>query len=170
MPWSWVDTEYSIHSAQHTPSTAYTKYSIHRVQHLPEIVCLPFILMFPSWPLNVASASSVPPYTVNRHQTSSPRDLKGKVTLSQSHSCELNNGWKESQHPARRPSTASRFSSKLARLRPPSSHDHGPPEDISTFAWSRPPTASPHPLDHGLQLYLRNGSIMASRCIYKLAR
>ena len=35
MPWSWVDTEYSIHQVQHTLSTAYTKYSIHRVQHTP---------------------------------------------------------------------------------------------------------------------------------------
>jgi len=52
MTWSWVDTEYSI----------------HRVQHPPKIVCLPFILMITSWPLNVASASGIPPYTIDRHQ------------------------------------------------------------------------------------------------------
>jgi len=83
MPWSWVDTEYSIHRVQHTPRTAYTKYSIHRVQytpstasteysihwvqHPPKIVCLPFILMITRWPLNVASASGAPPHTINRH-------------------------------------------------------------------------------------------------------
>jgi len=35
VPRSWVNTEYSIHQVQHTPSTAYTKYSIHQVQHHP---------------------------------------------------------------------------------------------------------------------------------------
>jgi len=30
MPWSRVNTEYSIHWVQHTPSTAYTEYSINR--------------------------------------------------------------------------------------------------------------------------------------------
>jgi len=53
---------------QLTPSTAYTEYSIHQVQHTPEIVCLPFNLMFTSWALNVAAASGVPPYTIDRHQ------------------------------------------------------------------------------------------------------
>jgi len=58
----------SWHRVQHTPSTAYTEYSIHRVQHPPKIVCLPFILMITCWPLNVASASGVPPYMIDRHQ------------------------------------------------------------------------------------------------------
>jgi len=72
-------TECSIHRVQHTPSAAYTECSIHLVQHTPsraytvvqhppEIVCLPLILMITSWPLNVASASSVPPYTIDRHE------------------------------------------------------------------------------------------------------
>jgi hypothetical protein len=57
-----------------TPSPAYTKpnihreYSIHRVQHPPKIVCLHFILMIRSWPLNVASASGVHPFRVEYHQ------------------------------------------------------------------------------------------------------
>jgi len=42
--------------------------SWHRVQHPPKIVCLPFILMITRWPLSVASAPSVPPYTIDRHQ------------------------------------------------------------------------------------------------------
>ena len=72
MSWHWAQhtpttayTEYSIHRVKHIPSTAYTKYSIHWV---PKIVCLPFILMITSWPLNVASASVVPPYTIDHHQ------------------------------------------------------------------------------------------------------
>jgi hypothetical protein len=35
MPWSRVNTEYSLHWAQHTLSTAYAEYSIHQVQHTP---------------------------------------------------------------------------------------------------------------------------------------
>jgi len=61
-------TEYRIYRVQHIPSTAYTEYSIYWVQHRPEISCLPLILMIMSWPLNVASASGVPPYTIDRHQ------------------------------------------------------------------------------------------------------
>ena len=53
------------HDHELTPSTAYTEYSIHRV---PKIVCLPFILMITSSPLNVGSASGVPMSTINRHQ------------------------------------------------------------------------------------------------------
>jgi len=50
---------------------------------------------------------------------SSPCELKCKVTLSHSHGCELRTWWIESQHPARRPSTGSKNSSKLARLLTP---------------------------------------------------
>jgi len=84
-------TEYSIHWVQHTPSKAYTEYGIHLVQHLPKIVWLSFIVIITSWPLNVASASDVLSYTIDCYQTSSPSELKGKVTLSQSHDCELAN-------------------------------------------------------------------------------
>jgi len=41
MPWSRVNTDYSIHRVQHTPSTAYSEYSIHRVLHHPKIDSLP---------------------------------------------------------------------------------------------------------------------------------
>ena len=45
-----------------------TEYSIHRVQHPRTMVCLPFIVMITSWPLNAATASGVPPYMIDRHQ------------------------------------------------------------------------------------------------------
>jgi len=61
-------TEYSIHRVQHTPSTAYTEYSIHWVQHPWKIFCLPFIHMFTNWHLNVAPASGMPPYKIDRYQ------------------------------------------------------------------------------------------------------
>jgi len=41
MPWSRVNTEYSIHWVQHTQSTAYTEYCIHCGLHHPKIDCLP---------------------------------------------------------------------------------------------------------------------------------
>ena len=78
----------SWHQVQHTPSTAYTENSIHRIHHTPKIVCLPFILMITSWPLNVASASGVPPYTIDRHQPALHESLKVK---SHSDGCELTN-------------------------------------------------------------------------------
>jgi len=55
-------TKCSIHQVQHTPSAAYTKCSIHWVPYTPKLVCRPFNLTIMSWPLNVASASTVPPY------------------------------------------------------------------------------------------------------------
>jgi len=159
-------TEYSIHLVQRTPSTAFTEYCIHRVQHLPKIVCLPFILKILSWPLNVASASGVPTYTFDHHQPNSPWQLKGCVTFSQSHGCELTNSWNQSQHPPRRPSTASKFLSKLATFRLPSSHNHGFQMHLQThsntaskLARSRPPSA-----------YLQTGQVTASKCISKLSR
>jgi len=114
----------------------------------------------------------VPPYTIDRHWTRSPWELKSKVTLSESHGCELTNRWKESQHPARRPSTASKYSSKLARLRPPCSHHHGlqvhlqtrsiaASKYISNITPLRPPSASPNSLDRSLRVRM----IRAFKCI-----
>jgi len=56
------------HDHELTPSTSYTEYSLHRIPHTPKIACLPFIPMITSWPLNVSSAPSVPPYMINSHQ------------------------------------------------------------------------------------------------------
>jgi len=50
------------------------------------------------------------------------------------------------------------MASKLARLRPPRSHD------LSI------PSASSNSLNHGLQMYLQTPSITASECIYKFTR
>jgi len=61
-------TKYSIHQVQHSPSTSYTEYRIHRVLHPPTMVYHPFILTITSWPLNVTSASGIPPVKIDRHQ------------------------------------------------------------------------------------------------------
>ena len=156
MQWSWVDTEYSIDRVQHAPSTARPKYSIDRVQYTlttayteystPQvqyplkIVCLPFILIIMNWPLNGASASSVPPYMIDRHQPA----------LHESSKVELTNWWIDSQPPVRRPSTASK--------------------DLSNITRSRPPCVSPNLLNQGDEVHLQTCSITASKCISNLAR
>jgi len=96
----------------------------------------------------------------DRPQTaSSPWELKCNVTLSHSHGCELTNWWIESQHPARRPSTASQDSSKLARWRPPNTLVYGLEVYVLTrlitaskLPRSRPLCVSPNPLDYGPQV------------------
>jgi hypothetical protein len=60
--------------------------SWHQVQHPQKIVCLPFIRIITSCPLNVASTSSVPPYMIDCHLPA----LNGKVTLSHCHGREFN--------------------------------------------------------------------------------
>jgi len=143
MPWPWVDNKYSIHLLQNTPSTAYTKYSIHSVQHLPKIVCVPFILidyeLTPEWSFSFRRAS----LHDRLPSAGSPWELNGIVTLSLSHGCELTNCWIQSQDPACCPSTASKYSSNLARSQPPSSRDHGPQVYLQAV-WLQPPSSHDH--------------------------
>jgi len=128
--------------------------------------------MITSWPLNVASASGVPPYTIDRHQPGSPWELKGKFTFPHSHSCELTNWWIESHHPVCRTSTTSKDMSKLVQWRPRSSLNYGLQVYLQTcsiraskLARSQPQSLSLNMLNHGLQ----SRSIMASKCIPNLA-
>jgi len=129
----------SWHQVQHTPSTASTQDCVssrhsHDYELTPEC----------SVSFRRTSLHDRPP------SASSPWELKGKLTLSHSHGCELTNCLIESQHRARRPSTASKYSSNLAR--------------------SRPPSASPNSLDHSLQVHLQTRSMTATKWISKLAR
>jgi len=78
----------SWHQVQHTPSTAYTDNSIHQIHHTPMIDCLPFILMITRWPLNVASSSCVPPYTIDQQQPAHHQSIKVKSLYA---GCELTN-------------------------------------------------------------------------------
>jgi hypothetical protein len=71
-------TEYSIHRVQNIQSTAYTEFTMHWVQHTCNLVCLPFILIITSWPLNLALTSSVPPHTIDHHQPALHDSLKLK--------------------------------------------------------------------------------------------
>jgi len=167
----------SLHWVQHTPSTTYTGYSIH-----PRLFVFPSSswLRFDLWML-VQLPACLPTRSIAISQLSMRAQIKGKVTCSHSHGCKSTNWWIQSQHPARCPSTASKYSSNLARSRPPSvslkSLDHGLQVYLQTgsitackFGRSRPPSASPNSLDHGLQVYLQTRSMIASKCISKFDR
>jgi len=79
---------------------------------------------------------------------SCPWELKGKVTSSYSHRCQLTNWWIEShKHPVHLPSTASTF---------------------SNLAWSGPPSASSNLQYYSLAVHLYIHLIMASMCTSKL--
>ena len=52
--------------------------SSHWVQHTPKIVHRPFIVTITSWPLNAASASSMPPHMIDRHQRALQESSKVK--------------------------------------------------------------------------------------------
>ena len=199
MPWSWVNTEYSIWRVQHTPSPANTEYSIHRTQHPPKIISDPFVLTIMSRPFNVASSFWCASLQNQLPPASWPWELKGKVTLSHSHGCELTNWWIESQHPAVLPSTTPNLARSWPQSVSPNSLHHGLRVHLHTRSimaskciWvtqSRPPSASPYSLDLGLQVHLHtrlitaftftrswppsaslSNMISASKCISKLAR
>jgi hypothetical protein len=77
--------------------------------------------------------------------------------------------------------TASKCISELARLRPPSSHEHGlqvhlqtrsitASKCISEFTRSTSPSASLSSLDLSLQVHIQTRSITASKCISEFTR
>jgi len=101
------------HDHELTLSTAYTEYSIHWVQHTPSTASTEDCLcslhshdyeLTPEWRFSFRRTSLHDrPSSAN-----SPWEIKGKVTLSHSHGCELTNWWIECLHPGRRPLTASK--------------------------------------------------------------
>jgi len=161
----------SWHGVQHTLSTASTHDCLSSIHsHDYELT--------PEWSFSFwhASLHDRPP------SANSPWVHKGKLTLSHSHGCGLTNWWVESQHPARHPSTASKYLCKLAQLLPPRSHDCGLQIRsimASMFARSWPP--SPYLQSRSITAfmfarswppcaYLHTRLITASKCISKLAR
>ena len=148
----------SWHQVQHTPSSQDCLSSLHSHDSKLTTDC--------RFSFRCASLHDRPP------SASSSWELKGKVSLSHSHSCELTNWWIQSQHPVHRPSTSSKYSCRLAWLWPPSSLDHCLQAYFqtrsilaSTLARSRPLRVSPNSVDYSLQSH----SITASKCIAKLA-
>ena len=154
MSWHWV---------QHTLSTTYTKHSIHRVQDTPSTAFS--ILMITSWPLNVASASGVPPYMIDHHQPARQESSNVKSpchisTFASQLSDELSLSTQRAVHrppPSTRPISLD-YCIQLRTMIAP--------KCISILVQSRPPSVSPNTFDYGLQVR----TIMACKCICKLAR
>jgi len=157
MPWSWANTEYSIHWVQHTPRSASThdclsSFHSHNYELTPEC----------SFSFRCASLQDQPAL----HESS-----KVQIPRPHSHGCELTNWWIESQHQACLASTTSHRPPLIGRLQVHlRSHSIMASMSIANLARLHPPSASPNPLDYGLQVRLRGHSISASKCISKLAR
>jgi len=187
MAWSWVGTEYSTYWVHHTPSTAYTQYSIHLVQHTPstaytkyriqwvqhpaKIVCLPFILIITSWPLNTASDTSMTPYTIDCHQ---PVLHENPMAMSPCHiptvGSYLTDDWSlSSWHAMHQPHSSTHpISLNQVLLVHIQTCSIVAFKCISKLTELQLPSASPNLLDHGNQVYLESSSITA--CTFALSR
>jgi len=171
MPWSRVNTEYRLHRVQHTPSTASTQDGLSSV-HSHDYELTPEC----SFSIRLAGIHNRPP------SASSPWELRGKVTLSHSHSCELTNEWNTVSAPGAlsidrlqlpvqfRTITASMCISKLASKciskLPQSETPSVSPNSLHYGVQVRTITASKcvsYSLDHGLQVYLQTCSITSSK-------
>jgi len=170
----------SWHRVHHTPSTPYTESPIRRVQHTRSTQDRSSSLHSHNYELTPECSSSIQCASPNNWATSAsfPCELKGKVTLSHTHSCELPKWWIASQHPVRIPSTASKFLSRLARSWPPSispnsldyclpvhfqTHSITASKCISKLTRLQPPSSSPNLFNYGLQMYLQTWSITACK-------
>jgi len=154
-----------FHDQELTPSTAYIEYSIHWAQHSLSTAYTAYCIL----PRSTVSCSQ-------------PVSSLGRSCCTQfSTFAQLRvDQWIESPLPSRLlpEHTASRLTafqyfSNLARSRPPSaspnSVDHGLKCMSKLIRW-RHPSASPNPLERGLLLHLQSRSITASKCISKLAQ
>jgi len=173
MPWSRVNTKYSMHWVQHTPSTAYAEYSIHRVLYTLSTVyteyCLHRILHHPRIDCLALPASL---------WTLSGRCCTQFSTFPQLRVDE----WIESKLPLLMPPDLPPPDS-LPPDWPPS--DQSPPDQphpstcpilfdpgLQVHLWVHSISASVHRqtlLNLGIRVHLWVHSIPASKCISKLA-
>jgi len=167
MPWSWVNTEYSIHQVHHHPkidsfplpaSFSSLGGCCTRLSTLPQLQINQWIesqlpLRLPPNPL----PPSTPPILVN-HSLQVHLQTRS-VTVSE---------------------CISKFTPSRSRSASPKSLDHGLPVDLQTLLITaskciseltkyRSPIASPNLLDHGLKVYLWVHSTSAAKCISKFA-
>ena len=165
-----VKSSLSISHCHHhdvTLSAAYTEYSIRRVKHTPSpAYTQDFLLSVHSQKFKLThdcrSSFRHTSLLIESHQPVLHKSIKGKVTLSHSHSCELTNWWIESWCAVHRPHPKTH----------PISLNHGlhlflptplitASKCISKLARSGPQSASPNMLDYGTQLHLQSRSITA---------
>ena len=162
MPWSRVNTEYSIQRVQHTPSTAYTAYC-----------SIPRLTVSHSQPVSQLSVDHVVLNSLHSHdyKLTNGSSLSFRCTSLLIYRLQIN----LLQVLQSRSIMACKYISKLARSRPPSVslrytisaskcisvlHNLG----LQVHLWvtqSRPPSASPNSLNHGLQVH--SLSLISSR-------
>ena len=147
-----------------------------------------------SWPLNVELASSVPPYTIYcpqraPHESSNVELTHWRIEFQHPPQCPLTTSKYSSNLTQSCPSSlspnsldhgpqahlhsrsimASKFISRLPRLRPASFHDQSLEVHLHIRSITASKCISPNFLHHGLQVHLQTYSIMASRCISRVA-
>jgi len=177
MPWSWLNTEYSIHQVPHHP----------KIDSLPLPASVPLPASFPSLGRCCCTQLCTFPQRQVDHWIDSQlpsrlppnRPLLSTPLISLDHSLQVHLQTRSitaSQCISEFRTTASKCISELARSRPPSSHNHGlqlhlrtrsitASKCITKLARSRPPSASPNSLDHGLHVHLSTRLITASKYI-----
>jgi len=175
MPWSWINTEYSIHQIQHHP----------KIHSLLLQASFPLAASFPSLGgCSCTQLSTYPQLEVNQWiESQLPSRLPPNRPLPSTPPISLNH--RLQVHLQTYPITASQRISefmitalkciyKLALLQPPSSYHHGlqfhlqtrlitASKSISKLAQLRPQIASPNSLDHGLKVQLQPHLITASK-------
>ena len=143
MPWSRVNTEYSIHHVQRTPSTAYTEYCIHRVLHYPKSDFLP---------------------ALSRSKLSADLVFPDFSTFPQSRV----NQWTESQFPSQMPPDSpppdwppsdQSLPHRMPPSTPPILFDHGLHVYLPTRSITASKYISPNSLSHGHRVHLHTRSI-----------
>ena len=171
MPWSRVNTKYSLHQVQDTLSTAYTKHSIHCVLHHPEIDHLPLpaspsTLGRPCFPqFSKFTQLQVNQWIQSQIPSRLPPELlppdwppPGTPGISLDHGVQV--------HLQTCSITASRCITILTRSRPTCPHHHSRQVylhtrsiKVSKLAPSRPPRASPNLLDYRIGVHLQTQSV-----------
>ena len=157
MPWSRVNTKYSIHRVQHTPSSAHTKFSIHRVQYTPSTAYAEYGI---DWVQHTPSTAHTE-YCIHRllHYPKINRlPLAASLSALSGPGCTQFSTfpqlrvkqWIESQLPSHMPPD----------LPAP---DPLPPDSLH-------PNVSPNKLDYRFQQYLWVHFISSSKCISKHAQ
>jgi len=147
--------------------TEYTEYSIQQVQHTPSTVSIQdYLSSLHSYNYRLTPECSFSFRCAFLQDwlspASSPWELKGNLTSSHSHSCEVCNWLTESQHPACLLSTASIYFVQFRSITAS--------KCMTKLTRSQPPCPSRSSLDQGLRLYLQTRSITPSKCSSKFAR
>ena len=182
MPWSWLNTEYSIHHVQHHPKID----SLQLPANFPLPAsspslggcCCTQLSTFPQLQVNQWIESQLPLWLPPNQL------LPNTPPISLDHSLQVHYQTRSiaaSQCISELMITALKCISKLAPLQPPGSRDHGlqlhlqtraitASKCISTPARTWLHSASPNSLHHGLQMHRQTRSIMGSTSICKLTR